>query len=67
MNSIILYTTNCPKCKVVETKLNNLNISYTTCTDVDKMIELGIQSAPALEVNGTLMDFKQTINWLKEQ
>lgn len=67
MNNIILYTTNCPKCKVVETKLNNLNISYTTCTDVDKMIELGIQSAPALEVNGTLMDFKQTINWLKEQ
>ncbi len=67
MNSIILYTTNCPKCKVVETKLNNLNISYTTCTDVDKMIELGIQSAPALEVNGILMDFKQTINWLKEQ
>ena len=26
---IILYTTHCPKCKVLETKLNDLHISST--------------------------------------
>ena len=54
---IILYTTHCPQCRVLESKLKNKNISYTEITDIDIMQSKGITFAPALEVNGDLMDF----------
>ena len=31
---IILYTTHCPRCKVLETKLNNKNLEYTIVDNV---------------------------------
>lgn len=60
-----LYTTHCPRCNVLKTKLDRLQFTYNICEDVDKMLELGIQSAPALEVDGKIMDFKTAIDWLK--
>lgn len=65
--AIILYSTNCPKCKVIETKLNQNNFVYDTVTDVGTMKELGITSAPQLAVNGVLYNFNEAIKWLKEQ
>lgn len=64
--NIILYTTHCPKCKVLQKKLNQNNISYIINQDIDKMLQLGILSAPALEINNTILDFGQAIQWLKE-
>lgn len=57
MNNIILYTTHCPKCKVLETKLQQKNIAYTEITDVTTMEEKNIEFVPVLEVNGEMMDF----------
>lgn len=54
---IVLYTTHCPKCRVLETKLKAKNISYIEITDVEKMLELGLKSAPHLKANGKMMDF----------
>lgn len=64
--NIILYTTHCPKCKVLQKKLNQNNISYIINQDIDKMLQLDILSAPALEINNTILDFGQAIQWLKE-
>jgi glutaredoxin len=36
---ITLYSTGCPKCKVLETKLNNKNIEFNVNTDVDEMLQ----------------------------
>ena len=63
----ILYTTNCPKCKVLETKLISKNIEFKICDDVDLMLSKGIQQAPYLEVDNELMNFSNAIKWVNEQ
>lgn len=64
---IILYTTNCPKCKILEAKLNSKNVKYKVESNIDKMLAKGLMSAPGLEVNGQLMDFITANKWINEQ
>lgn len=64
---VILYSTNCPKCKVLEKKLNSIGVDYTIVTDEDLMISKGFSSAPMLEVDGNIMDFGNAVRWAKEQ
>ena len=64
---VTLYTTGCPKCMVLESKLDSKNIDYTKETDADKMIELGFSSAPMLKVDDELMDFGKAIKWINER
>lgn len=64
---IIFYSTNCPKCKILKSKLDSLGLSYETNTNIEEMLSLGIQSAPALSINGVLLDFGRAIKWIKEQ
>lgn len=61
---VILYTTGCPKCNVLKTKLNNKEIPYTEITDINLMKEKGFYQVPMLEVNGQVMDFTTANNWL---
>lgn len=63
---IILYSTNCPRCKVLETKLKQKGLSFTIIRDIEEMTSLGLQSAPVLQVNGTLMDFSEGIKWVNQ-
>lgn len=65
--SIILYSTHCPKCNVLQKKLDQKQISYEEITDVQTMKEKGYLSAPVLEVNGTSMDFKTANDWINSQ
>ena len=62
---VILYSTNCPRCAVLEKKLTSANIKYSIITDADLMIEKGFTSVPMLEVDGNIMDFKSAVEWLK--
>jgi hypothetical protein len=57
MNNVILYTTHCPKCRVLETKLKSKNIKYIEETDETIMQKKNIEFLPMLEVDGNLMDF----------
>ena len=54
---IVVYSTGCPKCGVLERKLNEKGISYEMCMDVDKMLGLGITSVPVLDVDGEMMEY----------
>jgi glutaredoxin len=65
--SVVLYSTNCPKCKVLEKKLDSIGVDYTIVTDEDLMISKGFSSAPMLEVDGNIMDFGNAVRWAKEQ
>ena len=62
---ITLYTTHCPKCKVLEAKLQQKNIDYKVVEDEQVMIDKGFMEAPKLEIDGEIMDFYGAINWLK--
>lgn len=62
---IILYSTNCPKCKVLETKLKQQNIDFILETDLTKVMNMGYMEAPLLEINDEIYNFSQAIKWLK--
>lgn len=61
---ITLYTTHCPQCIVLSKKLDNAGIEYTVCEDIDKMTERGFMSAPMLEVDDKVFNFKQAVDWI---
>lgn len=64
---IILYTTHCPKCKVLTMKLDKKGLNYTEVEDVNTMLAKGIKTAPYLEVDNELMDFTQAVAWVNAQ
>lgn len=63
---VTLYSTGCPKCTLLKKSLDNSGIAHTVCTDVDKMLELGMTSVPYLDVDGELLDYPKAIEWIKE-
>lgn len=67
MEKIVLYSTDCPKCKVLVKKLEEKGIEYDTEKSVDKMIALDITEVPMLLVNGTLMSFRDACLWVGRQ
>lgn len=65
--NVILYSTHCPRCKVLEMKLQKKNISYTENDSVEEMMEMGIQSAPALKVDDKVYLFGEAVKWVNAQ
>ena len=61
---ITFYSTHCPQCNILEKKLQQKNISYIECNDVNEMLARGLSYAPALDVDGNLMDFTNAIKWI---
>ena len=64
---VVLYTVHCPKCKILEKKLEQSEIKYDVCEDLDLMLAKGFQTAPVLDVDGRIMEFKEAVQWIKEQ
>lgn len=62
--AITLYSTHCPKCMVLEKKLQQNNISYEEINDVNIMTEKGYMSVPMLEVDSVSMDFNEAVKWI---
>lgn len=44
----IVYTTHCPKCNVLESKLKRSSIAYDVTDDIQPVIDAGFMSAPVL-------------------
>ena len=63
-DNIIMYSTGCPKCNILKEKLDNKNINYSICNDVDIMKEKHILSVPILEINGELLQYGKAIKWI---
>lgn len=64
---IKLYSTHCPRCKVLVAKLNQKNVKFEEITDINTMEKLGIMSVPMLLVDDKLMDFKEAVTWINAQ
>lgn len=62
---VVLYSTGCPKCKVLEAKLSSAGVAYSIVSDVDVMTEKGFMSAPVLEVDGLTYDFTEAVQWVR--
>lgn len=65
--TITLYSTGCPQCKVLKTKLDQAGLEYTTITDQNIMAAMGFKSAPTLQVDNVTYKFPEAIKWLRER
>jgi len=63
--NITLYSNNCPKCKILKQKLDEKELTYITCSDVEIMQAKGFKSVPQLEVDGIIMTYMTAIQWIK--
>jgi len=63
---IILYSNDCPKCKILKSKLDQKKIDYQICNNLDILIKNNILSMPMLEVDGEIMNYLNAVNWIKE-
>lgn len=64
MDKIILYSNNCPRCKILKKKLDDNKINYEIIDNVDTMIDKGFSTVPVLEINGRMLDFKEAVEWV---
>lgn len=63
---ITLFSTNCPRCKVLERKLTAAGLDYTVNTNIKEVIDAGFKSAPVLKVDDTYYTFKEGVDWIKQ-
>lgn len=63
----VLYSTGCPKCKILKKKLDEKGIEYNEVNDVGAMLELNIDAVPVLIDGNNHMDFKEALEWVKNQ
>lgn len=64
---IILYSTGCPKCSILKKKLDMYHMDYEICRDTDVMLSKGLKEAPALEVEGKILGYKEAIKFINEK
>ena len=65
--NIVLYSTHCPRCKVLEKKLQAKRIKFEVETSVDDMLSLGITQVPMLRVDDKLLNFAEANTWVNNQ
>jgi len=66
MSKPILYSTHCPKCNVLEKKMDKKHIEYEVVDDVNVMRSKGFLEAPQLEIDEKVYDFNQARNLVDE-
>lgn len=64
---IILYSIGCPKCKILESKLQSKGIYYTKNTSVEDMEKLGFTTVPMLNVNDQYLTFGEAVKWINDR
>ena len=73
MENIILYSTNCPKCKVITKKLQMKNLAFTEIdckadtTYIEMLSGKGFKGMPVLQVGDEFYDFAKANKWIGEQ
>lgn len=67
--NITVYSTDppCPKCKVLEKKLDEAGIKYDVINDTDTLKSIGFEYFPVMKIDNTILNFKQAIDWIKNR
>lgn len=66
-NNIILYSSNCPRCKVIESKLKTNSMNYIVNSDTNEMRSKGFTEVPMIQLpDGTILNFHEAIIWLRD-
>jgi len=62
-----LYSTHCPQCNALETKLTRAGIEFEICDDLEIIKERGFKAAPMLETDEGVFNFSQALKWLRSK
>ena len=61
-----LYSTHCPKCIMLESKLKQKKVDYEVITSEDAIRATGFSSVPLLEADGKIMEFGEAVAWVNK-
>ena len=61
----LFKTEMCPKCKILQAKLEDKGLEYEKSNNVQQLIDLGFKTVPVLEVDGEYMDFGKAMKWIQ--
>lgn len=64
---ITLYTIDCPKCKILEKKLEQAGVEYEVCKDREIIASKEFDLMPVLDVDGRIMGFGEAVKWVNNQ
>ena len=67
MKEVVMYSTGCPKCNVLKSKLDEKGVQFVVNSSTDEMVKLGITQVPMLKVDGELFGFKEAVEWVNRQ
>lgn len=62
---LILYSTGCPKCRILEKKLRELHVEFSVVSDPEIMLQKGFTSVPMLETDGRILGYSEAYAWVK--
>lgn len=66
-NKTILYSTRCPRCRIITSKLKANHIEFTINSDTEEMRSKGFTEVPMLQLDdGTILNFREAINWFRK-
>lgn len=65
MNEIILYSTDCPNCKMLKLLLEKHGVAFIENKSVDEMIALGFDKVPVLKVDNKYMNYNEAKKWIE--
>lgn len=66
MAEIKVYSTGCPRCKILEEKLESAKIEYDKIEDINEIQRLGIMSVPVMKVREKLLQFGDAVRYINE-
>ena len=62
---ITLFSTGCPKCKILKQKLDDAHLNYTM-GDIQEVIEKGFTVAPILKTDDDLyLNYADAVKWVR--
>ena len=64
--NVVMYSTGCPKCKILKKKLDEKKVVYEEETDIEKMKSKGIERVPVLEVEGKLFSYSEAVKLIND-
>ena len=66
---MIVYTTNCPKCMLLEKKLKEKNIKFEKESDIETIMlkaeKFNLNSVPFIEVDKDVLPFEEAMEYIK--
>lgn len=61
---VVLYSNDCPRCRVLKQKLDSKGVVYAEENSVELMLSLGITQVPVLVVDGKFLPFAAANDWV---